>query len=696
VGTPGLVPIVGPNGTFMVPEQVGGAFGVQGAPPIAAPPPTFDPSELQPPPVDLPPQPDPAALAPQPAAPPPGPPTLDDVSAGLDQQLAAQRTQPAPDPRDPTGMAIGALDQRQRAGEAAAAVEGAQGRDEKAVYDDLLRKEEAATKARDDEREQHRKEVASNRASLESAQKAFEDHKVDQGRMWKDMGTGRQIAAAIGIALSGIGGALVARDTGRPVTNPALDMMTAAIDRDVRLQLADRDKLGATVGMKRDAISDLRAKYTDDEAAFGAVKAAYLHRSELQLKGIAAAAKDPKAKANALDFAASIGAEKAKVFGDAIAREEQAKQQAIENKRAQSQLGLGWANYKAGEKRDERDFAEDKARWEAEFETNYAFRMKEAERLALAGNAAAANAARNEAKEERAAKKADLDQKLEIGARKVYDPEGNPLLDDEGIDGLFLAGDSKRGGELQKMISNTHTMTQLTDDMIRLRDKHGWSADMVRSPEWQQMKSTFANMQLTEKDVRTLGALTGSDIDILSSVLGTDDPTGVRDPTPGFRQFRKNAVRGLNNELRAKGYKGKPIVLPELTKLGVQNDAANTPVGRLVETAQERSKDPYRLIGADTKDLTPSVGDVLARTPGLSQFAGPNASRTSGFQGAPVPSDGAERAIWGLVAVAGSGNEQAKRALQVMSEDKNPRIRELVRQVAEQNPSLGITIKAAK
>jgi hypothetical protein len=681
--------VIGPNGA-PIPKQFAPAFGIT-EPVAPAVPPAPEPT-----------MPTPIVAPPAPPIPTPVAPPANSNAAPLFQQAAASPAlkppptpmvgdatvnpfpaePPAPKrsaPTTPLGMQQQSIEDRKTAAGMQADVESEAGRQEAdaraaaAIEDDLAAKQRAAV------RERENKEIDLARAKQQSALDAYVNHKVDQNRLWHNASTGAKIMAGIGLAMSGLGGALMARDRGGPVHNGALDMITKAIEDDVRLQMADRDKLGAVANMRRDQVSDLRQQFSDREAQYGAEVVARGRKVQSQIDLIAAKTKDPVAQAKLADFSAQLDGQLASTW-------EQAQQREIENRRAAKALqyqgagvALGQSQFAYQKEKDTLDRALDARKLD----------LAEAAQIAAAKKADI-DANKALSKEQRDAAKDELDMKLKLNERTVYGPDGEKLksLNEKGD---YIAGDAKRAGDLQKKITNSTTMIRLADELVRLRDQYGWSSDMVRSPEMQKMRQVLANMQLTEKDVKELGAISGSDLALITNVIGTDDPTSMRDPTPGVRKFRSSLVAGLDDDMRTNGIRfDAQKMFPEYTQMGVEEAAGMSPIGELVKTAKTPYSDPYPIV-TQARDVAPPIGDALARTPGLEKFAGKGASRTSGHPNAAPLSPKAEAAIWGLLGPAAAGNEVALRALKVFAHDSNPRIRDLVNQIDKSNPRLGIS-----
>lgn len=558
--TPGLVPLIGPNGTLQIPSQFAGMFPQQ--PPIVPQVPTFAPGEVEgaalPPPPAVTPG---AALPPTAFAPPPTapstpapqpeiemepeqvrPPNLADATAKANEAIGGIRErQQTEQPKNALDMTMGALADKRAVIQAEGEVEAALGREEANVYASQEEADAAATKQRDAERERSLKEQAATRAELASAQDAYVNHKVDQGRWWSSRSTGQKIMAGIGLALGAAGGALVARDRGGPVVNPALDIITGAIQEDTRLQLADRDKLAATVGMKRDALGDLRQQYQDGEAAYQGVLSGNYRRAELKIKAAAATAKDPLAKLKLENLSADVGLKAAEAQQMAEAQEIAARQQKVENERADSANSRGWAELNL--RRDELKLRRDEI----------AADRRAAEAAARAkGDGDALTRLRAEDK--------DLEE------RGIRDPStGEYLLNPEGLAMTQRAAEIEKAADAQKDpnvaavlrneasiirrdartrfaakgrnpdkasdVSQAYaaalTVHGLLSDIKDLRNNAGWESDISKTPEYQAMKSRYSSAKAITGKALQLGAMDAGTNEVLEQIFG-GDPTQWR------------------------------------------------------------------------------------------------------------------------------------------------------------------------
>jgi hypothetical protein len=108
--------------------------------------------------------------------------------------------------------------------------------------------------------------------------------KVDPGKFWKDAGVGGQIGAAVAMAFGAIAQGM------KGGQNDAFNVIQAAVDRDVQLQLADIDKKRADVGMLAQVGREIRAQGGDIKAQELGMFITGLEASKAKIDGVAARA----------------------------------------------------------------------------------------------------------------------------------------------------------------------------------------------------------------------------------------------------------------------------------------------------------------------------------------------------------------------------------------------------------------------
>lgn len=136
------------------------------------------------------------------------------------------------------------------------------------------------------------------------------------------------------------------------------------------------------------------------------------------------------------------------------------------------------------------------------------------------------------------------------------------IVDSAGKPVLFQ--DATIAKEVSILKSKSTYAIDIIDNMVAAIEKHGWSSDTLRSPEWQRARTNGAELTNVFKDTGEYGVIAGADLDLINAQSGMgDDVTGVRDPTPGLKQARKNLEKKLH--FIVKGYRenAQPIKIPK-------------------------------------------------------------------------------------------------------------------------------------
>lgn len=109
---------------------------------------------------------------------------------------------------------------------------------------------------------------------------------------WANASIGTQIAGAIAMGMGAFGAGM----TGTP--NYAMDIINKSIDRDVNIQLKNIDKMGDSIKLKDDAISQAMTRFNNEDQRRAFLKDLKLQETELKLKQIGSEAKGDLAQAN--------------------------------------------------------------------------------------------------------------------------------------------------------------------------------------------------------------------------------------------------------------------------------------------------------------------------------------------------------------------------------------------------------------
>jgi hypothetical protein len=432
----------------------------------------------------------------------------------------------------------------------------------------------------------------------------FKNWKVDRGRVYRQMDTGDKVLAGIGLALGAIGAAFTKADE----ANPAMDLLLKTLDQDVQLQLAERDQLGSAIGMKSDEIADFRTVSTSRLGEYNTRMAAHLGRLERDVAKIAAKTQSATVKANADAFIGQLQQKGAEMLQQGVTADRAYNEQ-VRARRAQI------ANARA-------QLVEQQRGRDAQMLTK-GFLPDPA---APGGYSPDPN------------RPVDEKQAVDLAKSKA---ELAKLTEERAVGGLtttrvnpetgkeekvsFQAANTETRNKIATMKSSTDTTVRLLDEMILLREKHGWSSDLVRSPEWRAMQANQGAIMLAAKDAYNLGVLSAQDIELVSKMLGSEDPTEIRDPIAGWKKSRQNAINGLNDMIRGEDPKAdwyeppklEPLAAKERTKEeNVDVLTAPLPPGSELDTPAGKS---LRAKELERKNL--AVPELLRKKPSVEELS---------------------------------------------------------------------------
>jgi hypothetical protein len=406
--------------------------------------------------------------------------------------------------------------------------------------DNLLKREQADLEAT--------KEVDDIRADA----KALAQESIDPRRYIKNRSAGDLVGQMMLALVSGMA------NPGGP--NSGVEMMKQGINQDIEAQVADLANDRELLGLRKGAVAELFEKNGDAYRSAETVRLAVWEGVANQLK-TEGMKYDPMGTA-AQRIAASVRAAEMEAATASLKLEEgvrKRKQEDAELKIKQGHLAQGWAQEK---------------------------RMKIGQKAELAsqgldekGNPIAGWTPPVTPKTIEEAAKADKAVSDAEAARLALSPEERTRQ--FGVGGLknkkgepILFRNTDVAGAVTKLKSSTDRATALLDNLIVARDAHGFSSNTVKSDEWQQMQSDYANLQLEIKNTAELGVLAGPDMDIIGRALGTDDPTEFRNVTAGMKAARSNLVKKLNSTIKSNNDdaayyeppKSEPIKALERTK----------------------------------------------------------------------------------------------------------------------------------
>lgn len=606
--------MVGPVGMPPTPAAIPGSGPPAPVGPPAAPPPLEPAPRLTGGPAGMGGPPAPPAPAPAPAPNPP------DAVSGAAPIAPAPAPSPTATPSPGTSPAAAPPPDAFEREEAATLMAGEAAAGKAAADEQILaaRNERLAAMQADADklRADNERRRADMTAKAEAATQAYADHKINE----PEPGWGQILAWVLG----GIGAALNKSDR-----NPVIEQWDRMTAENIRRQEADRARLGNLADRAGADLDRFVAHAKDRESAFNYRMAGEAERFARELEVTAQKYGGKTAQANAAAGAAQVrqkgdayraaAVERDWQHGQAEAKLELDKFQAAEAVKARkAQIGLGYANLREGQ----RQFALTQEQRAKEFDATMALRAQEvdneAAKLEAAGRSEQAKILREQAKEER---------ELAIGGGlALTNPVmkgGKPLADEKGTlleaDGTaFKAPDPVSAQKLRMQVGATVTAAQLLDEMIRLRNAHGWSSDLFKKPEWRQLKSNMSAVILESKNAGELGALSGPDMTLVEGILATKDPTEFRDPTPGLMQARKNMILKTRNALQVARYsRAMEFDVPDMSS----------------PPAATRDRDQESLVGAGARPDFPvslpseGLGDTVADQFGIRDGGVPGLTR---------------------------------------------------------------------
>lgn len=288
---------------------------------------------------------------------------------------AKQQAQAAAYAATPEGQQQTAFNQQQAANadqQANVLAEGdlakKQADEEAATKQRALVEEQALVAKQQQEREQRLVQQQSLFTDYQKSVEVAAKKTVDPNRYWNDKSTGGQIAAIMGIILSGLGNGMSGNGS---APNQAAAMLNQAIDRDIEAQKADLGQANAVVGMRQNSFNDYHSLMgnADDAATLKKAEARTLVAS--QLEATAAKYKGANQQLLAQDAAAKLRAQSASelmdLAGKRVAQAHQAAELANQKRAtdiAGGHLALAGKQFAYEQKKDDRDFGEKQREWD--------------------------------------------------------------------------------------------------------------------------------------------------------------------------------------------------------------------------------------------------------------------------------------------------------------------------------------------
>lgn len=358
---------------------------------------------------------------------------------------------------------------------------------------------------------------------------------------------GNALGAVAGIILGAIGSSA----TGGK--NVGIEMVNAQIERHIQAQRDEYNRRAGNIDRRTNAIARLREAGMSDYQAATTFRLAALGRAREQLL-TEAQNYDPRGTAARHIAGSVLGMEQQMIASREAARQrnldeglklakEMREQQEAADKHAAARAKLA-AGAGAGQRMPPEYFEAKGLRKPPIAMTDKEYKGW----LATKRSSEELTKAELDTQKARGEETPEVKREREFG---INGPDGKPLLDAGGksVHGRDIAEANK----ITEQIADTDEVIRMMDEVLRLRKKHGWSSGLGASPEWRKMQANWAGVILKKKNIDELGVIAGPDMELMGKALGAEDPTSLRDPTPGIEQGRQNAVQGLHGRLRIKG-----------------------------------------------------------------------------------------------------------------------------------------------
>lgn len=390
--------------------------------------------------------------------------------------------------------------------------------------------------------------------------------KVDPNRRWASLGTGGKIAAAISVALSGLGNAIAGKVD---APNAALKIIQDSIKEDVDQQYKDREDKQWQVGAARNSLDTYR-QVAGDAIQGKRLKLAEEYRNAAdQMESTAQRYTSDRATLNA-----KIGAQQLRLQAQQLVSGAAAQQSAQEHARAVAVL---------------EQFNKDQDRKVKQQEAN-------------TGSQNAYTAARGEKREELkdvttanidVAKLVQEGAKADVAAKKERDaatraagelavgvlPSG---VDDKG-NAIYTPLNAVNKAEAERLAPKFEAAQDAARKYYQLRKlKNEFGGEALNGPAAQRMKSLYGDIIADKMEFRGYKRYSKETEEAVGAAMGDGDITSFRrDILPGLEQ----GIKGMHDELSGQ--------LPGYQAPTDPDDAASSPVSQLLgpQTAAEAGAD---------------------------------------------------------------------------------------------------------
>ena len=386
---------------------------------------------------------------------------------------------------------------------------------------------------------------ADRRAAAADAQRKSDEIAADAERILStpiDASGGVSGGRAVAGILAAFMGGLVQGKTGSPV-NAGLQALNTAIDRGIDAQKADMMNARARLDLRRNTLADEIARHGDEFRAQEAMRLAALQHASNQLD-IEMQNYSPRGTAFAKAAAMKAGvvaqmAKSAQERGDKLF-EAGLKQREQDRKDAETQSVI--AKNKAEASKLYRDAKADKQVWTPD-QLGILHPGLPVPPISMSQKDYGQWLESGKTGEELIGKRranSPNERARELAVAGVVDNKGDPVL---------FRNDTV-AAQVSQAKEDADELVRLTDEMVAMIKKNGWSSDLAKSDAWRKARSNYGSIIIRKKEQDKLGVLTGPDVDLVTKEIGTEDPTEARSPLAGLEQFRHNIVEGINAKMR--------------------------------------------------------------------------------------------------------------------------------------------------
>lgn len=420
-------------------------------------------------------------------------------------------------------------------------------------HEDARKKEEAAQRQRI-ANENYDRQMANLRARDEARAKVQQQtdqvmaeaqrlaaEKIDPSG---GLSTGQRIAGV----LSSIVGGLVQGRTGA-ARNAGLDSFIDTVNRGIEAQKADMANRRGMLEFRRSALGQAYERTGDMFVAAESVRqASYQHAVELI-----------DADMQNWDPRGTQAMRRAKLRADLLTN--QAKS-LLTFQNEQHDRDMKDRKQRYDEKKIEADIANQRA------DLNYKYAAlgeQRAQRKAAEQNRLADKAA------ERADKQAETERKFSVGGapkiatgadgKPLYGADGKPIITYDRVrnaKGDIWTPPDDVHKEVVEKTAATHSLLNVYDRILALRDRVGGESGLFNSDEYQELKGLEKEALLLKKQ-GTQGMSSDKDMENLVDAAGVNDVTSFRARAAGIKAARDRVVKQLDNVYRAATYDGPPL-----------------------------------------------------------------------------------------------------------------------------------------